>query len=314
MRSYTLLAPAKVNLYLEILGDRPDGFHELIMVLQSIDLADQIEVRANGTDVIHLHCDHPEVPSDRTNLAYRAAVLMMQQFPDHYARLGGVDITIRKHIPVGAGLAGGSSNAAAVLVGVNLLWKVGLTHSELEELGAALGSDVPFCIAGGTVLATGRGEQLDALPGLDHLYVVLAKYRSLSVSTAWAYTTYRKMFGDSYLTGTDALTNRRHQVHAGPLMSAITQRHSQQIGQLLYNDLEKVVLPEHPSVLQLRQAFEQRQPLGAMMSGSGPTVFALVETEAAALQLKEQVQAEIANPDLELWVTKFRQTGIQVVE
>ncbi|MBD2020254.1 4-(cytidine 5'-diphospho)-2-C-methyl-D-erythritol kinase, partial [Leptolyngbya sp. FACHB-36] len=209
MRSYSLIAPAKINLYLEILGDRPDGYHELVMVLQSVDLADQIELRANGTSTIHMACDHPEVPRDHTNLAYRAAELMCQQFSDSFDRYGAVDIAIYKQIPVGAGLAGGSSNAAAVLVGMNLMWQLGLTQSELQELGAQLGSDVPFCITGGTALATGRGEKLDTLPELDQLYVVLAKYRSLSVSTIWAYQTYRQQFSQSYLPRPDDLEGRR---------------------------------------------------------------------------------------------------------
>jgi 4-diphosphocytidyl-2-C-methyl-D-erythritol kinase len=183
MHSYSLIASAKINLYLEILGDRPDGFHELVMVLQSIDLADRIDLRANGTERFHILCNHPEVPQDSSNLAYRAAELISQQFPEAFAQFGAADITIHKHIPVGAGLAGGSTNAAAVLVGLDMLWQLGLTQSELQDLGAKLGSDVPFCIAGGTALATGRGEKLDTVLGMDHLYAVLAKYRSLSVST-----------------------------------------------------------------------------------------------------------------------------------
>jgi 4-diphosphocytidyl-2-C-methyl-D-erythritol kinase len=311
MRSYSLLAPAKINLYLEILSDRPDGFHELIMVLQSVDLADQIQICANSTQTIHVRCDHPQVPGDSSNLAYQAAALMSRQFPEHFARLGGVDICIDKQIPVGAGMAGGSSNAAAVLVGIDLLWNLGLTYDELQELGAQLGSDVPFCIAGGTALATGRGEQLDALPGLDHLYIVLAKYRTLSVSTPWAYQTYRQQFSDSYLRET-ALDQRRQQVHAGPMMAAIAHRDGTQIGKLLYNDLEKVVLPAYPQVLQLRETFQQIGTLGTMMSGSGPTVFALAESQAQAEHIQQEMRAKIPDPDLDLWVTRFRQSGIQV--
>lgn len=160
MHSYTLIAPAKINLYLEIIGDRSDNYHELAMILQSIDLADEIQLRSLSTDMIRVHCNHPQVPKGQSNIAYRAAELMATQFPNIFAKYGGVEITITKRIPVAAGLAGGSTNAAAVLVGINLLWKLGLTQSELEELGATLGSDVPFCVAGGTAIATGRGEQL----------------------------------------------------------------------------------------------------------------------------------------------------------
>ncbi|MFP4414882.1 4-(cytidine 5'-diphospho)-2-C-methyl-D-erythritol kinase, partial [Coleofasciculus sp.] len=132
MRSYSLIAPAKINLYLEILGDRADGYHELAMILQSIELADQVNIRAIGTQAIQVHCDHPQVPTDKTNLAYRAVELMSQQFPDSWAQFGGVEVTINKNIPVAAGLAGGSTNAAAALVGLNMLWQLGLTQPELQ--------------------------------------------------------------------------------------------------------------------------------------------------------------------------------------
>ena len=312
MRSYTLIAPAKINLYLEILGMRPDGYHELAMIMQSIELADYIEINANGTDNIRLHCQHPEVPLDRTNIAYRAAKLMAEQFPDAFAKFGGIDIEIDKRIPVAAGLAGGSTNAAAILIGLDLMWKLGLTQSELQELAALLGSDVPFCIAGGTAIATGRGEILSPLPVLDNLYVVLAKYRSLGVSTAWAYTTYREKFGNSYACDTSTMQERSTKLNSGALVSAIAHKDGIKIGQSLYNDLERVVLPAHPQVEQLRQAFQNQNILGTMMSGSGPSVFALVESDAQAQQVKEQVESTINNPDLEIWITRLRPTGITV--
>jgi 4-diphosphocytidyl-2-C-methyl-D-erythritol kinase len=168
MRLYSLLAAAKINLYLEIVGSRPDGFHELIMVMQSVSLADRITVRSIGTDEIRVQCTHPLVPTDDTNLAYRAANLMVQRFPGLMAKLGGVEITLEKQIPVGAGLAGGSGNGASVLVGLDMLWQLGLTQAELQDLAAELGSDMPFCVSGGTALATGRGEHLDPL-GLPDL-------------------------------------------------------------------------------------------------------------------------------------------------
>ncbi len=314
MRSYSLLAPAKINLYLEILGDRPDGYHELVMVMQSVDLADRIELRANGTDQFRVHCNHAQVPVDQSNLAYRAAEIMSQQFPDAFARYGGVDITIHKRIPVGAGLAGGSTNAAAVLVGLDMMWERGLTQIEIQELGALLGSDVPFCIAGGTALATGRGEKLDALPDLENMHLVLAKYRSLSVSTPWAYKAYRQKFGASYLREAGDLEGRRQQVHSGPMINAIAHRDEIQIGKLLYNDLEKVVLPEYPQVANLRQTFQQLGTLGTLMSGSGPTVFALAESQAHAQQLQAQVRATIPDSDLELWTAKFIPAGIQIAK
>jgi 4-diphosphocytidyl-2-C-methyl-D-erythritol kinase len=312
MRSYSLIAPAKINLYLEIIGDRPDGYHELAMVLQSIDLADQIDLHSISTDTIRVRCDHPQVPQDKSNLATRAAELMAAQFSNAFAQYGGVEITIHKRIPVAAGLAGGSTDAAAVLVGLDLLWQLGLTQWELQELAALVGSDVPFCIAGGTAIATGRGEQLSPLPSLDHLYVVLGKYRSLTVSTAWAYQTYRQQFSNSYVADRH-LASRASALHSGPIVKAIIHQDGAQIGQLLHNDLERVVLPEYPQVLQLRSAFHNTGVLGTMMSGSGPTVFALCESYDQAQQVKAALKAAIADPDLELWLARFSPTGIRVI-
>ena len=313
MRSYNLIAPAKINLYLEILGARPDGYHELAMVMQTIDLADYIQLRSNGTDAIRIHCNHPLVPQDKTNIAYRAAVLMANQFPEAFAQYGGVEIEIEKRIPVAAGLAGGSTNAASVLVGLDLMWNLGLTQSELQELSAQLGSDVPFCVAGGTAIATGRGEKLSPLPDLEHLYVILAKYRSLQVSTAWAYTTYRQQFGNTYACDTQSLTERSQKINSGALVNAIAHKNHAKIGQCLYNDLERVVLPAYPQVTQLRAAFHRADGiLGTMMSGSGPTVFALAESQTQAEQIKHQVASQLSDPDLDFWVTKFTSAGIRV--
>jgi 4-diphosphocytidyl-2-C-methyl-D-erythritol kinase len=313
MRSYSLIAPAKINLYLEILGDRADGYHELVMILQSIDLADQIDLRAIGTDTILVHCDNPQVPTNQTNLAYRAAELMAKQFPSMFAKFGGVEITIKKWIPVAAGLAGGSTDAAAVLVGLDMMWQLGLTQPELQDLAAQLGSDIPFCLAGGTALATGRGEQLTALPSVDSFYVVLAKDRNLMISTPWAYQTYRTQFEHTYVRDDQSLESRAHRVHSGPMVQAIYNKNGSQIGQLLHNDLEKVVLPATPQVLQLREAFESTGALGTMMSGSGPTVFALAESEAHAQEIQQRVRAMVPDPNVDFWVTRFSNRGIQVV-
>ncbi|MBG1263937.1 4-(cytidine 5'-diphospho)-2-C-methyl-D-erythritol kinase [Nostoc commune] len=312
MHSYSLIAPAKINLYLEIIGNRPDGYHELAMILQSIGLADQVDVRSISTDSIRVHCNHPQVPADKRNLAYRAAELMVRQFPEAFAKYGGVEITVNKQIPVAAGLAGGSTNAAAVLVGIDLLWKLGLTQSELEELGGTLGSDVPFCLAGGTAIATGRGDQLSPLPSLDNIYVVLGKYRSLEVSTPWAYKTYREQFGDSY-RDSDNLAVRANAVHSGAIVKAVVNKDAGEIAQKLHNDLERVVLPAYPQVLQLREVFaSQEGVLGTMMSGSGPTVFALFESQQQAELVLLQVREGIIDEDLELFVTRTITHGIKV--
>lgn len=312
MQSYSLIAPAKINLYLEIIGDRPDGFHELVMVLQSIDLADRIDIQASDTQNIYIHCDHPEVPTDETNLAYRAAKLMCDAFPDIHANYGGVMINIEKNIPVAAGLAGGSGNAAAVLVGIDLLWQLGLTQPELQDLAGKLGSDIPFCISGGTAIATSRGEKLDDIKHLADIWVVLAKYANISVSTPWAYKTYRQQYSDTYVSDTAGIKSRTKQIDSSPLLTAIAHQDKQKIGKSIYNDLEKVVLPEYPQVDKLKAAFAAQNVLGTMMSGSGPTVFALCESEQQAIAVQQEVKAQIGDPQLKFWVTKFSTSGIQI--
>jgi 4-diphosphocytidyl-2-C-methyl-D-erythritol kinase len=312
MQSYSLIAPAKINLYLEIIGDRPDGFHELVMIMQSVGLADRLDIQSSDTQKIQIYCDHPQVPTDNTNLAYRAAQLMCDRFPQMYANYGGVKIKIEKNIPVAAGLAGGSGNAAAVLVGVDLLWKLGLTQPELQDLAAQLGSDIPFCVSGGTAIATGRGEKLDELQPLKDMWVVLAKYDNISVSTPWAYKTYRQAYSDTYVSDTTGVQSRTARVSSGSLVKAIAHHHNSEIGKLIYNDLEKVVLPAHPLVAQLKAAFAAQNVLGTMMSGSGPTVFALCESEAQAIAVQQQVRTQLPDPQLKFWVTKLVTQGIQV--
>jgi 4-diphosphocytidyl-2-C-methyl-D-erythritol kinase len=310
MQSYSLFAPAKINLHLEIIGDRPDGYHQLVMIMQSINLGDIIHLRANGTDEIRLFCQNPQVPLDNSNLAYKAAYLMQQQFPKPAQNFGGFDIMIEKNIPVAAGLAGGSTNAAAVLVGINLMWSLGLTQPELRDFGALLGSDVPFCISGGTAIATGRGEEIEPLPDLSDIWVILAKYSNLSISTSWAYNSYREQFNHLYISDSHSVNQRTHQVHSGNLVKAISNKNSRQIGALLYNDLEKVVLAEFPQVQALINAFKAKNVLGAMMSGSGSTVFALCDNQTRAESIASEVQKNINDPNLNCWVAQVCSHGI----
>lgn len=313
MRLYSLLAAAKINLHLEIIGSRPDGFHELIMVMQSVSLSDRVTVRSIGVDEIRVRCDHPLVPGDESNLAYKAAALLVDRFPGVMAKLGGVEITVEKRIPVGAGLAGGSANAAAVLMGLDLLWQLGLTQIELQDLGAELGSDIPFCIAGGTAIATGRGEQIDPLPGIENLYVVLAKYQSEFVSTPWAYKTYRSEFSDTYLIDAEGFESRRSRVRSGAMVSAIGQHNLTAIGQHLCNDLEKVVLSAQAKTAELKATMAALGGLGTLMSGSGPTVFTLAASAAEAEAMAAQLKATLPDPDLGIWVASCIPHGVQLM-
>lgn len=313
MDSYSLSAAAKINLYLEVVGDRPDGYHELVMVMQSVGLADRVTVRHTNVPTIRLRCDHPQVPNDTTNLAYRAAALLQSRFPQAANQQGGVEITIEKRIPVGAGLAGGSVNAAATLVGLDLLWQLGLTQIELQTLAAELGSDIPFCIAGGTAIATGRGEQIDTLHGIDGLYVVLAKSPLLSVSTPWAYNTYRQHFADTYMDVQTVGKTRQERLQSSPMMTAISQQDGAAIGRHLHNDLEKVVLPAHPEVAAIRAIMSKAGGLGTLMSGSGPTLFTLTDNHAEATAIAQQLRSRYTESELGLWVAPFVTSSLQLV-
>lgn len=313
MRSLTLTAPAKINLLLHIAGDRPDGFHELVMVMQSIDLADTVTVAERREAGIGLTCDRINIPTDSSNLAWKAADLMQKRFPDDAKKHGGLAIDLQKRIPMGAGLAGGSADCAAVLVGIDLLWDLGLTQAELQGLAAELGSDISFCVAGGTALCTGRGEIIDPLPELDNLYAVLAKYEDLPVPTPWAYKTYRSEFGPTYPATATELDRKLEQLRTGAMMSAIVRGDAVAIGAGLHNDLEKVVLPHYPKVQQLRDAFAQTDSLGVMMSGSGSTVFALAQSREQADAIVLAMQTKLPDPTLEFWVTKFCHSGVQLV-
>ncbi|PZO38183.1 MAG: 4-(cytidine 5'-diphospho)-2-C-methyl-D-erythritol kinase [Pseudanabaena frigida] len=288
----SLKSAAKINLYLEITGNRPDGYHDLVMVLQSIDLCDRIDMRKIGNDEIHVLCNNPEVPCDRTNLAYKAAALMQNTYPN----IGGIEIAIDKQIPMGAGLAGGSANAAAVLVGIDRLWDLGLTQSQLCDFAAQLGSDIPFCVAGGTALATGRGESLSPLPDLIDLVLVICKPRNIAISTAWAYQTFRSQG----LLATSKVKDRNLSSQMVTAIASGGESAPTKIGRFLYNDLERVVLPEYPEIADLKNKLLDRECLGAMMSGSGSTVFAIAPDLDRAYQIAEAVRTE----DLDVWVVK----------
>lgn len=306
----TLIAPAKINLYLEIVGDRPDGFHELVMILQSIDLSDRLTLDFNGSQTHQVHCEKEELSDPTQNLVYKAASLMAKEFPQAFAQYGGVSVQLEKNIPIAAGLAGGSADAAATLVGINLLWNLGLTQPELEVLAAQLGSDIPFCVAGGTAIATGRGEKLATIKSPPSLWVVLAKHHNIAISTPWAYKTYRQQFSETYLDDPQQVPSRAANVHSGQLVSAIDSGNLTDLAQHLHNDLEKVVLPAQPPVQQLRTAFTEAGAIATMMSGSGPTVFALCESESQAQEIKRATAANLSDPNLDFWITRLTAQGI----
>lgn len=259
-------APAKINLTLDVLYKRPDNYHEVEMIMTTVDLADRIGLEPRADGQIKIISTDRFVPNDERNFAYQAAKLLK----DTYGITEGVSIKIDKEIPIAAGLAGGSSDAAATLRGLNEMWNLNLTMDELAELGAKIGSDVSFCIYGGTALATGRGEKIEELPAPPTCWVVLAKPK-IGVSTA-------DVYGGLKLEGIEHPNTKQ-------MIEAIEKQDYELVCKSLGNVLETVTFKLHPEVITIK---EQMQRFGAdavLMSGSGPTVFGLVDSETRTTRI-----------------------------
>ncbi len=255
-------APAKINLTLDVLGKRDDGYHEVEMIMTMIDLADRISFEEIDKDTIKLESNSGYVPNDERNLIYKAASLMK----DQYKITKGVHIYLEKNIPIAAGLAGGSSDAAATIRGLNKLWKLNLNENELLKLGEAIGSDVPFCIVGGTALVTGRGEKLQRISTMPSGWAIIAKL-PISVSTADVY-------------GALKWEDITEHPNTTAMIKAIEEKDFTRITKLLYNVLEDVTFSLHPTVKNLKNQIKHFGADGVLMSGSGPTVYALVNIES----------------------------------
>lgn len=260
-------APAKINLMLDVLHKRPDGYHEVEMVMTMVDLADRLEMSELPRDTIIISSQAGYIPLDEKNLAFQAARLVKER----YDVKRGVHIHLDKKIPVAAGLAGGSSDAAAALRGLNRLWELNIPDEELRRLGAELGSDVPFCVTGGTALATGRGELLTPLPNPPQCWVVLAK-PPINVSTADVYGRLRS-------------NQIEHHPSSADMIAALNAGSFSSVCQSMGNVLEDVTLKLYPEVQQLKEGMIRLGADGVLMSGSGPTVFGLVLKESKVARI-----------------------------
>ncbi|EJR47752.1 4-diphosphocytidyl-2-C-methyl-D-erythritol kinase [Bacillus cereus VD107] len=254
-------APAKINLSLDVLGKRQDGYHEVKMIMTTIDLADRLELTELVEDRIEILSHNRYVPDDQRNLAYQAAKLLKEKFNVKK----GVSITIEKTIPVAAGLAGGSSDAAATLRGLNKLWNLGLTIDELAGLGAEIGSDVSFCVYGGTAIATGRGEKIEHIKTPPSCWVILAKPH-IGVSTA-------DVYGNLKL-------NRVTHPNVDKMVEVINHGDYKGICDTIGNVLEDVTFAMHPEVARIKAQMKRFGADAVLMSGSGPTVFGLVHHDS----------------------------------
>ena len=258
---FSLNSNGKINIGLNITGKREDGYHEVRMVMQTIHLYDRVEIKKTRSPHIHVETNLYYLPVNEDNLVYRAAKLMKDEFQIKE----GVRIVLQKFIPVAAGLAGGSSDAAAVLVGMNRIFNLGLKQNKLMELGLKIGADVPFCIMRGTALAEGIGEKLTALPPMPKCPVLIAK-PAISVSTKAVYE------------GLKLYDGMEHPDIDG-VMEGIQQKDLKGVASHMGNILETVTIPMYPVIEDIKKLMLENGALNAMMSGSGPTVFGLFPNE-----------------------------------
>lgn len=257
-------AYAKINIALDAIGKREDNYHLLRMIMQTVDLYDIIDITKSKDSSISISCNKHYVPTDERNLAYKAAVLFKEKFNIK----DGVNISIKKNIPVAAGMAGGSTNAAAVLVLMNKLFNLNISVDELKELGLKIGADVPYCIEGGTALCEGVGEIITPLKPFENKILVVLK-PNFGVSTKEVYT------------ALDINRIKRH-VNIEGLISAIENDNLKYVSKNMKNVLENVTLKKHSILKTIKEDMKRSGALGAMMSGSGPTVFAFFDNMLTA--------------------------------
>ncbi|ERK32173.1 4-(cytidine 5'-diphospho)-2-C-methyl-D-erythritol kinase [Clostridium intestinale] len=267
-------AYGKINIALEVVGKREDGYHLLRMIMQNIDLYDLIELNEKRSNDITIECNKPYVPKDDRNLAYKAARLFM----DTYKINRGIHIDIIKNIPVAAGLAGGSTNAAAVLKALNEMFDVGASEQELMNLGVKLGADIPYCIKGGTCLCEGIGEKISELKSFKDKILVLVK-PPFGVSTKDVY-------------GAIDINKIFKKVLVNELIEAIEKDDLLFVAQNMKNHLENVTLRRHPLIIKIKEDMIKMGSIGSMMSGSGPTVFGFFDDMLKAQSCYERMKKQ----------------------
>ena len=270
-----LKALAKINLGLDVLRRREDGYHEVKMIMQTISLHDDLEIRKTKTPGIQVKTNLYYLPTNENNLVYKAAKLLMDEFQIQ----DGVSIQLKKRIPVAAGMAGGSSDGAAVLWGINQMYGLGLSMQALMERGVRLGADVPYCIQRGTALAEGIGEKLSVLPPMPKCTILIAK-PGISVSTKFVYEN---------LHANDLKPEQHPDVDS--MIEAMRQKDLGLLCSRMGNVLETVTIPAYPVINEIKRTMIDNGAIGAMMSGSGPTVFGIFDSPVAAKQAMKAVRA-----------------------
>ena len=291
MNSIQLKSRAKINLSIDVLGKREDGYHLVEMIMQTIDLFDKIKIFYLKEYTIIIESNSLDIPLDSTNIVYKAADLIKKQ----YNIKEGVKIIIEKNIPIAAGMAGGSSNAAAVLVGLNQLWQLKLSENKLKELGLKLGADVPFCIGGQTALAENIGEKLTKIDGLSENIFILVCKPELFVSTKEIYEEI-----DSKII--EKRPNNKL------LIQLLKENKIQQIADNMYNVLEEVTRERYPVIEEIEKIMMENDALGSMMSGSGPTVFGLYRNREDAENCKNKLLKKFS----QVYIVKSHNKGVEI--
>lgn len=291
MNSIDLKSRAKVNLSIDVLGKREDGYHLVEMIMQTIDLYDKLKITEIEENSILIKSNSLDIPLNEDNIMYKAVNLLRDQFNIEK----GIEISIEKNIPVAAGMAGGSSNAAAVLVGLNKLWNLGLSENELKDIGLKLGADVPFCITGGSALAEGIGEELTNIKGLpEDLNIVVCK-PNIFVSTKEVYQSLNM----------DKVKRRPKNKE---LIDALQKEDVKFISENMVNVLEEVTSLKYSEIGQIEDIMIKNKALGSMMSGSGPTVFGLFDNKDCAIKAKEDLQAKYN----QVYLVKSSNKGVEI--
>lgn len=268
-------ANAKINLALDVLGERPNGYHDVKMIMQSVDLYDELNIEKTGDSSIIITCENNELECNESNLIYKAAKRIME----YVGREDGVHIELTKNIPIAAGMAGGSTDAAATLVGLNQLFNYGLSNEELREIGVKLGADIPFCIEGGTYLSEGIGEILTPIEPAPDCYLVIAK-PDISVSTKFVY---------------DNLTLDEHTPHpdVDAMLDAIKAGNLMDVCSNLGNILELVTVDAYPVIADIKRILLEEGAINSLMSGSGPTVFGIFDSKDKAEKSLEVLHKKV---------------------
>lgn len=275
----TVKGYAKINLHLDICGIRDDGYHSVETVMQTVSLFDTVSVSTGELDGIECVCDVPGVPTDDKNIAVRAARL----FIERTGILGGISIYINKRIPMAAGLAGGSADAAATLKALNLMYGEPLSTDELCELGSMLGADVPFCIVCGTAYTDGRGDVIHSFPALPKEAVIVVACGGEGVSTPWAY----RLMDSSF----DRFVNYEPKGTA-ELEAALNSSEPMEFASHLFNIFEGPVLKERPIAARIKKIMTDGGAIAAMMSGSGPSVYGIFDSYAIAEETVKAIAKE----------------------